>query len=97
MEWKTFFKPDLIKILITILFLGISFLYQYIPKYTDAASVYQGFPIFSYIENYGIFHGFPFIYFGEGQILISGLIVDLIFWYLVSCGVVAIYHKIRKT
>ena len=23
-------------------------------------------------------------------------IVDIIFWYLISCGVVALYHKIRR-
>ncbi len=95
-EYRNFLKPDLIKILLTVGFLIVSFFYVYTPNYSDADKVYYEFPIFSYIDNYGIFHGFPFIYSGEGQILISGLVIDLIFWYLVSCGAIAIYQKIRK-
>jgi len=98
MSWKEFLKPDWRKIVITLALIGLSFLYIYEPLIADAYEAYRGLPLFYW--KYFVGAG-PLI---EGmevpepvtEFLYFNLIIDLIFWYLLSCLIIWIYDKVKK-
>ncbi|MFH1445527.1 MAG: hypothetical protein ABIF08_03545 [Nanoarchaeota archaeon] len=97
MGWKNFFKPTIAKIvLFLILFLVTSVLNNmslFFATCCDLGTNY-GFPIAFY--GYG---GGPPLLHGQqtpSYFNISILILDILIWYLVSCGIAGLYHKIRK-
>jgi len=98
MTLKQFLKPDWRKIVITLALISLSFLYIYEPVVLDAYEAYRGLPLFywKYFVGTGLLiEGMKppepvteFLYFN--------LIINLIFWYLVSCLIVWIYDKVKK-
>ncbi|MBI5061213.1 MAG: hypothetical protein HZB67_02770 [Candidatus Aenigmarchaeota archaeon] len=94
MNWKSFFKPTISKIIIFLILMG-GLNYVLISGMTVAdARILVGSPLgFWPIGSFMAIEGAP----APPTVEFSwvNLIVDIIFWYLVSCGVIALYHKIR--
>ncbi len=118
MNWKEFFKQNLMKsVVLTLVLLIISTLITFIiplgietygipfPRAGDIPSygyfppkTYSGigFPLMFYTYNYEVF-GPP-----ENPIYLPLLynyynfIIDVIFWYIVSCLIIFIYNKSKK-
>jgi len=91
MNWKEFLKPELKRLAISILLIVISSFLSFTPQ--NVVVVSYGFPLSVYSNcrpvlgcpiglNYGI------DYFGA--------IVNVIFWYFISCLTVWIYNKMKK-
>jgi biotin transporter BioY len=94
MGWKEFFKPTIGKIVI---FLILFFLTSYIwmnyktllPEEIPKFGVPFGF--YSKATSYiGMEYEKPIIYFN-----FLNLIIDLIFWCLISCLIILIYNKLK--
>ena len=98
---KEFLKPTILKIILTIIFIVVSLLFVYFPaplwieESNNIATIdfytnIRGFPIPYLIINIGggVVQGFSIFYFG--------LLIDLIFWYLLSCLIIFIYNKVGK-
>ena len=88
MNWKEFLKPNWKKIMIMIILLLISSIR--IPK----VCLFIGT---SCPESYGL----PLVFYEIGYLdnvtnSPINFIIDLIFWYIVSCIVVTIYDKFKK-
>lgn len=81
---KEFIRPDLKKIIISIILLVFFLLFEYNWAFGELYVQARGlpFPILTYDSGY-----YFFIYFG--------LIGDIIFWYLISCLIIFIYNKYR--
>jgi hypothetical protein len=96
MNLKQFLKPDWRKIVIMLIFLGLSFLYYHEVGATNVIMVNHGAPLnyfeIAYIRNSGGVEGLPPTF----EIIYFGLIIDLIIWYILSCFIVWIYDKIKK-
>lgn len=90
-NWKEFFKPTKIKIILFIILLIVSFLNLVGGVCTASIPA---------ICFYGI--GFPFVVnitltgYSITNIGIIELIVDIIFWYLISCLMIFAYNKTKK-
>ncbi len=97
MKWKQFLKPDWRKIVIFVV-LSVIFLYLFNNAVTIGELYYpvKGFPV-------------PYYYSRSGGMLSSGVLVDYIpsfnllnfilnitFWYLISCLIVWVYDKVKK-
>ena len=84
MTLKQFLKPDWRKIVIfVVLFIFSSF---FLPVPSAISQNYMGLP-FSYLKGY----------YGEySEFDVVSLLLDLIFYYLLSCLIVWIYDKFRK-
>jgi len=99
MVLKEFFKPTWIKILITIILLLITLFYKWSNHCIGDVCRLRGLPIpfadeiggkfYFYILGYSTYYGFSSFF------LIS-LILDIIFWYLISCLIIWIYNKIKN-
>ena len=96
MNFKQFFKPDWRKILIFIILLIIFFgIYKYkfpllageLPESVPAKGlplpIYLRVPIYLNLKSLN-------------HLLKVFLMIDLIFWYLISCFIVWIYDKVKK-
>ena len=95
MEIKTFFNPTLTKIIIFLLLMGgLNYLIISSTHVLDAR-ILVGSPL-----GFWPIGGFMIQTNGPNPPIVefswTNFIIDIIFWYLVSCGVVTIYHKIRK-
>jgi len=96
MNWKEFLKPDWRKIVVfVILFILSSFISAYFNTIYSAigfcSSIKAGFPLAFNTEISGIECG------GDSSNFdIFSFILDIIFWYLLSCLIVWIYDKFRK-
>jgi len=95
MDWKDFFKPTIGKIiLLIVLFFLSTIIWDWITPVMSGGSSDIGFP-FSFLS-------FVQWYRGGGPPVsrtifsLPLLIVDIIIWYLVSCGIVALYKKYKK-
>jgi preprotein translocase subunit SecE len=92
MNWKEFLKPDWRKIVLTIiLFTIVTGLKWYLfDTCLGCYNTYFGVPLAFYEK---------IVWPRENEMtnfLIFNLIVDIIFWYLLSCLIVWIYDKFRK-
>jgi hypothetical protein len=85
--------PDLKKIVLTVILMGLSLLYIYDLKYATGVSfVGRGFPATFYrISSCTEFSGC----LGSG-VLYDFLVIDIIFWYLISCLMVWIFIKRKE-
>ena len=100
MDWKEFLKPDLRKILV---FVILSLILYFIPIDASYESWdVQGLPIPAYICYKGE-ELTPFVSFWLINMpmppcgfIYQFLIIDLIFWYLLSCLIVWVYNKVKK-
>jgi hypothetical protein len=86
MNWKKSLKPDWKKIVLTVILFLISTRYTYTLG-LDAPTSY-GFPISVYQLG-----GWPAGYTG---FLYIGIVIDLIFYYLISCLIIWFYDKKSK-
>jgi hypothetical protein len=102
MKWKNFLRPSLVKIILVIILLGLSYFYVRLEYYYGGGSI--------------LFHGLPFPYYqcttsclpnspcsthcdfniGPDIFPFLWLVVDVIILYLVSCLMVWIYNKVKK-
>jgi len=97
-SWKEFLKPDWRKIVLTCIFISLSFFYVYSPLIADAYEEYRGLPLFywKYFVGTGpIITGMK-LPEPSTEFLYLNLIIDIIFWYLISCIIVWIYDKFKK-
>lgn len=88
-------KPDWKKIVIfvvLIVIVSIPNLATYCPGCTRES---HGFPLGLY-ELPGCEPTPPTFKCPEYRMVYSGLVVDIVFWYLISCLIIRIYYKIRK-
>lgn len=77
MNWKEFFKISIGKIILTIILLLVA----YIASWKISSGT--GLPL-----------GFFNVYFGAPtSINFVFLIIDIIFWYVISCLIINLYHK----
>ena len=92
MNWKEWIIPSISKILLTIFMLVLSWFYIYESHISiDAGFIGRGFPLpFYRIEGITIAGSIG------PKILLPGLIIDLIIYYLISILVVFIYSNMRK-
>ena len=95
MNWKGFLKPDWKKIIIFIILLIIFLPFKYVVSAAlPIIWAGRGLPLPIYID----------ILVGEGMVWTTInypllgvlLIIDLIFWYFLSCFIVWIYDKVKK-
>lgn len=94
MNLKEVFKPTPVKIFLTLVFLALSFLFK--------SSVTFGVPM-SVTD-----HGFPYPFYSisgaftdrvtvpQKELIPFGLVIDAIFWYLISTTIIALYNKFKK-
>ncbi|MBU3965613.1 hypothetical protein KKG29_00015 [Patescibacteria group bacterium] len=98
---KQFLKPELRKVLILIIFFSLSLLYKWdLPRLmnigivNDAPNIARGLPLPFITEGCNFvecgYFPLPFPYL---QIF---LIIDIIFWYLISCLVIFTWDKIKN-
>lgn len=91
MNWKEFFKPTIAKIILCLfLFLavGSNFLDSVINNCYDCGDS-VGFPL-TFRETIYAWHSTPRVFSW------INFIADILIWYLISCGIAALFHKIRK-
>lgn len=93
MNTKEFLKPDWKKGLITAILIIISLLFVYALDriaIVDFYTIGRGWPLPYFIINIGggVAQGFSMFYWG--------LIIDLIFWYLLSCFILSVYDRIKQ-
>ena len=95
MNWKEFLKPDWKKIVIfVILFILFSFLMNN-PFYIED----KGFPlVYLDFAVYGpsLLASGTLIDYRGPIFSIMNLVVDFIFWYLLSCLIIWVYNKVKK-
>jgi hypothetical protein len=95
MDWKRFFKPTIGKMLLFIALVA-------------ATSIPPN--ILLYGADIGLNYGFPFNFYGYGggpslmegmavhyYVNIPNALLDVAFWYLVSCGLAALSRRAIKT
>ena len=95
MDWKTFFKPTVTKIIIFLLLMGgLNYLIISSTHVRDAR-ILVGLPLgFWPIGSFMVWSNAPIPPTVEFSWI--NFIIDITFWYLVSCGVVALYHKFKR-
>ena len=96
MDWKTFFKPTIAKIILFLLLMGGLNYWIISSTYVLDARILVGLPLgFWPIGSFKIWRPNapppPTVEFSW-----INFIIDIVFWYLISCGIVALYHEIRK-
>ncbi len=94
MKLKEFLKPTIWKVIIFIILLILTSVFNYATYCPECTRAAYGFPLALY-ELPGCkpvsAEGCP-----GYRVIYSALIVDLIFWYLVSCLIVWFYDKRKK-
>jgi hypothetical protein len=95
MGWKNLFKPTITKIIIFLLLMGgLNYWVISSTRVLDAR-ILVGLPLGFW--PVGSFMGWPNASTPSTvEFSWVNFIIDVVFWYLVSCGVVALYHKIKK-
>ena len=90
---KQFLKPDWIKILGTLISLGLTYFYRVncLPQGMLGICETYGFPV-SYLRM----SSGDFAYWPQYSILWMGLVVDLIFWYFASSAVVFTFIQLKQ-
>jgi len=92
MNWKEFLKLDWRKIGLIIYFMLLSLFYQV----SKDNRIYMGFPLSYYYKEIFDLPLFDLLPPYLGQILIVPLLLDIIFWYLLSCLIFWVYDKVKK-
>lgn len=89
---KQFLKPNWKKNLIVLIFISFSYFFKVncLPAEMLGACEEYGFPM-AYLEM----SSGDFAYIPQYFILWFGLIMDLIFWYFVSSGIIFTYNKFK--
>ena len=90
MSWKKFFSPTIANVILFLILIAISVLFS-----KNLTYGYGGWPLYFWpIKSFGVagFTGFE----TAPPFLILNFIIDIIFWYLVSCGIVSLYNKFKK-
>jgi hypothetical protein len=86
MSIKQFLKPDVRKIIVFLILLIISF---FIKSGIALGELYWrviGFPLPILVQTDGLFWSLSY----------QGIIIDLIFWYIITCLIIWIYEKFKK-
>ena len=90
MDWKEFFKPDKKK--------GVTFIILFVVGSLIAFLIWSNFG-----PGPGIGLPLPFVYHGISELGKGGtqfsiltLLIDIIFWYLVTCTSAYFYNKSKK-
>lgn len=101
-NWKEFLKPNWKKIILTLIFILLSFLYFQMPSRVVTGihrDEYHGLPLpfYHYLIGFRILPSQEIEYIDSSNFLYPNLLIDLIFWYLISCLMVLIYEEFRKT
>jgi hypothetical protein len=93
MKWKEFLRPTIWKVTIFIVLLILTSVFNYATYCPGCTRAAYGFPLALYelpgCEPVSV--GCP-----GYRVVYSALIVDLIFWYLVSCVILWIFGRTRK-
>jgi len=95
MNWKEFFKPTIVKVVLFLILMGG--LNYYIISTSDVLDARElfGSPLgFWPIGSFYVQAGGPTPPVVEFSW--TNFIIDIVFWYLVSCVLVAVYHKFKK-
>jgi len=87
MDWKEVLKPTIGKVFIFVILALLVWLFAI---FSGGEYLSRGFP-FLYFEWFG-----SQIEYGHSTIHYINLIGDILFWYLVSCGIVVLYKKYRN-
>jgi len=89
---EQFLKPDWRRVLITLIFLGLTYFYK---VDCSAGGVFvceaYGFPV-----SYLLMSSGDFVYRPEYSVLWVGLVADLVFWYVVSSAIVFALMRLRQ-
>ncbi len=91
MDLKELLKPKLIKIVLFLLLLIISFLIRIFIDSRMTGATRSGFPSITTITSV-----LPPEYEVESNTNYFNLLINLIFWYLISCLIVWLYEKYKK-
>lgn len=95
MNIKQFLKPDKKRIVLVIIFLGLSLLYLTTEPVLDTIVNDLGGPL-HYLkiskEMIGTNDTSPPVF----EFFYINLLIDIIFWYLISCFIILIYDKLKK-
>lgn len=95
MKWKTFFRPTISKIILFLILMGGLNYLIISTTYILDARILVGLPLgFWPIGSFMMWQGAPTPPTVEFSWI--NFIIDIAFWYLISCVVVALYHEIRK-
>lgn len=119
MNWKEFFKKNLMKLLVlTLILLIISTLIVFLPYgyYMSGIQTYGipfsgggdgyfppkpyngiGFPLMFYAYDYEAFGPPEHLYYFPSLYNYYNFIIDVIFWYIISCLIIFIYNKLKKS
>ncbi len=94
MGWKTFLRPTIGKVVLFLLLMGgLNYLIISSTHILDArilVGIPLGFwPVGSFMA--AATTSPPSVEFSW-----TNFVIDVIFWYLISCGIVTLYHKIKK-
>lgn len=95
MDWKNIVKPTITKIIIFLLLMGGLNYWIILSTHVLDARILVGVPL-------GFWPVVSFMAWPNAstpptvEFSWVNFIIDVVFWYLVSCGVVALYHKIKK-
>ncbi len=81
-------------ILLTVLFIVLSFLYYNEPLVMDAYIIERGWPLPYWVYGESTWGYKPST--GVTQIIYPNLLLDFIFWYLISAVIIWIYDKVKK-
>jgi len=99
-DLKEFLKPTLGKIILLVIFTIMSSLPVFHPITKDMCPMYPdafcteiliGLPMGFYAEGSGGFSGRGFV-----NLRYEFLIIDILFWYLISCLIFWVYKKVKK-
>jgi len=95
MDWETFFKPTIERIVIFLMLMGgLNYLIISTTHVIDAR-VLVGLPLgFWPIGSFMVWPGAPAPPIVEFSWV--NFVLDAMFWYLISCAVAVQYHKIRR-
>ena len=90
MNWKKFLNSTIVNIILFLILITISTWLS-----SNQTYGYGGWPLYFWpIKSYGSV-GFQTFEVAP-PFLVLNFFVDIIFWYFISCGIITLYHKIRK-
>lgn len=94
MDWKKFLQPDLKKIILFIALFIIGTLFWPKPLALDV-NYFGGPLVFASVGTLPCPPGTPYPCHMP-IINYFNLIIDIIFWYLIACGIIFAYNKYKK-
>ncbi len=98
MRWKEVLRPTIMKIVLLVVLIGLT---TFIPKTTSMCSMGPSDVVCGSMPAQGI--GYP-MFFGTKYLGDAGivgiypvnLLVNIVVFYLLSCGIALLYHRARK-